>query len=107
MAVAAIAGVAAIGGAIWQEDVQSDAHDNARDARIKQGEANAKILQEQKSMKAREESVATGTRMRDQALARQRALAASAQGRNGTILTSPLGVTQASQTTGTKTILGS
>ncbi len=107
MAAAIVAGVAAVGGAIFAEDQASDAHDNARDAKIKQGEMNNKILQEQKGLRAKEESVAQGTRLRDQAMARQRALAANAQGRNGTILTSPLGVTQASQTTGTKTILGS
>lgn len=108
MAVAAVVGgILAVGGGIAYEDISSDARDRANQARKEAYDQNQALLTEQRNMKEKEQRVSNETRMAEQALARQRALAAKAQGRSGTILTTPLGVAQPGATTGAKTILGS
>ena len=104
---AVAAGVALTGSAVAYEAASSDARDNANDAKRQAAEQNAKLLQSQRDQVTKEENIASQTKMREQSMARQRALASKAQGRSGTILTSPLGVTGAApNAAGGKTILG-
>lgn len=65
----------------------------AEDAMNRQTEEGNRLSQEARDRQANEESAAANAAAQAQARARQRALSAGAQGRNSTILTSPLGIT--------------
>ena len=79
----------------------------AEEVANKAASANAATLARQKQLSDQATNRVNQNRARQSALQRQRNLAAQAQGRSSTILTSPLGLTVDGPTTGTKTILGS
>jgi len=103
-----ISAAVAAGGTAYQIHASEEASNKA-DAQARKQEAHqSKALEEQKKQQetleakmAEEENVAN----RNTARHRQRALAAGAQGRSDTILTSPLGATGPIATAG-KTLLG-
>lgn len=105
---AVIAGAGLAYSAYSTERQRSDAVKQRDEQKAKQ----RKIESESKTRQENEESVQAANKARDKAAKRQKALAANAQGRSSTILTSPLGGASdqpgqaAGAQSGGKTLLG-
>jgi hypothetical protein len=87
-----IGAVASVGGTAYGIKKTVDAKNDAQDAAKEQKEQQAKLEAELKDKELKDQSTDAMLKTRN----RQKSLAAGAQGREGTILTSPLGVSDAS-----------
>lgn len=96
---------ASAGGAAYQAVEAHSARQDAKRQAEQQAAEQNRLLEEEKKRQAEQESADAERVATQQARQRQRALAGGAQGRAGTILTSPLGVMGEAQTAG-KTLLG-
>lgn len=106
-AVAAVAAVAiAAGGTAYQISESKKQQKEAKKEMERQRARQNELDDEAKRRLENEESEERGIATRNAARNRQRALAAGAQGRRDTILTSPLGVQGEAAPTAGKTLLG-
>lgn len=104
MAIAAMAIIAA-GSMAWQMDNAAKQKNEADHARKIQKEQQDKLARDAKDMANQEEAKAAAE-AQQRAMKRMGGGYAENQSRGGTLLTSPLGVTQASPTAGGATLLG-
>lgn len=86
-------------------DIPKDKANDAKDAANQQRQAADKLASEAETRRTNEEGAATAAADAQSARARQKQIAASAQGRRSTILTGPLGVVEDAPVA-RKTILG-
>jgi Flp pilus assembly protein TadB len=89
---AAIGAAAAVAGTIYSVKSANDARADARKAVEEQTKTADALAKQSQNRADQEESQATSNTVRDDAKKRQQALSAGAQGRQSTILTSPLGI---------------
>ncbi len=88
---AAVAAVTTAGAGIHQAETAAEAKRSGEQRARGQAEKQQKMIDEAKAKEAKDAALEQGKMEQSQKRARQRSMARSAQGRSGTILTSPLG----------------